>query len=816
MATQNPDSKKLSQNNTKMDTLEGPDSASLGIEGNEAYIKTPKDALAKAQNANKKMAEQQNLPKSSEGTETASKPTQRSPSAKVASPGNSSSKTKSNTNEDEEGSQERKLWMNMLNDTINQINEEKKEKDKQLTEAKNQMKEFIIKGIPRDNKHHQFVASEIQDLELRIAVLEKDKKEYTEEYREFVKAGMMQQDLEERIAVLEKKEKGYMQQTSPAKDPKEIVRKILKTVDITELEKGLQDPHSLLKTPGLQYDYQTSAGFARALFEAFDTNFDAFGKGIRDKNTCGIPLIASGIGDGKSRALTEIPRLLQEEYSVTEFTTFCVSFENGTSCSTLTPEEHIPIRILHHLAGRGDFNDFARENTKKGISLQSILEVIDQMKLLKPNVLLMVDGIHNIGKTPSENNDPMRILLREVIVGYVHSPHFIFPVCSCTASIDVLSALQDSTTQKFWIPLPMMFVIPKVNGKQIDVTEKQFRVMGGHGRSLEILQEIKEKNLEQPLDDNQLFIEVKNIMINRKSGFSTLYSDDEITALLRGSFCHTSYNPMNVNSNVMANKESKHISKYLKHGLLTVADDGRLRVAPIWLLLNTKQEDGHILQAWSGPVPVSSEEWEKFGAWFRMFLSKVHPQGETSLADFHKGMLWAKNFECPNFENITVRGVIKSKGRISTKSEHKAGSIINNNDGVQEGNWIISTGSVTNIDLSKCKTVVRNGDNAPAGDVFLSLKSGDSIFNEVQQQKLYNKTPFPKREEQFLNFVNNELNKSVGDNDVMLFMTTGSFPQNWQETLSGKRVGVVHKDNFHEYFGPFAPFWITGEQGIRE
>ena len=789
MATQNPDSKKLSQNNTKMDTLEGPDSASLGIEGNEAYIKTPKDALAKAQNANKKMAEQQNLQKGSEGTETASKPTQRSPSAKVASPGNSSSKTKSKRNEDEEGSQERKLWMNMLNNTINQINEE----DKQLTEAKNQMEEFIIKGIPRDNEHRQFVASEIQYLEGEIAYLKEKEKEYTE----CAKAGMMKQ----------------------TKDPKEIVRKILGTVDITELEKRLQDPHSLLKTPGLQYDYQTSDGFATALFKAFDTNFDAFGKGIRDKNTCGIPLIASGIGDGKSRALTEIPRLLQEKYSITEFTTFCVSFENGTSCSTLTPEEHIPIRILHHLAGRGGFNDFARENSKKGISLQSILEVIDQMKLLKPNVLLMVDGIHNIGKTSSETDDPMRILLREVIVGYVHSPHFIFPVCSCTASIDVLSALQDSTTQKFWIPLPMMFVIPKVNGKQIDVTEKQFRVMGGHGRSLEILQEIKEKNLEQPLDDNQLFIEVKNIMINRKSGFSTLYSDDEITALLRGSFCHTSYNPMNVNSNVKANKESKHISKYLKHGLLTVADDGRLRVAPIWLLLNTKQEDGHILQAWSGPVPVSSEEWEKFGAWFRMFLSKVHPQGETSLADFHKGMLWAENFECPNFENITVQGVIKSKGQISTKSEHKAGPIRNNNDGVrtgQEGNWIISTGAVTKKPISDWKTVVQNADNAPAGDVFLSLKSGDSIFNEVQQQKLYTKTQITKGEGPFLNFVNDELNKSVGDNDVMLFMTTGSFPQNWQETLSGKRVGVVHKDNFHEYFGPFAPFWITGEQGSRE
>ena len=189
-----------------------------------------------------------------------------------------------------------------------------------------------------------------------------------------------------------------------------------------------------------------------------------------------------------------------------------------------------------------------------------------------------------------------------------------------------------------------------------------------------------------------------------------------------------------------------------------------------------------------------------------MFLSRVHEDGgETiGLKDFHKGMLWVDDSNPPTFNNVPVTRVLQSKCKVSTKSESKAEEIKKES---QAGSWNIKVES-KEVDIKDGKSIVINAKGASAGDSFIPLTNlQGEIFTEVYQQKLYLKTVFPKSDERFLDFAMSEIHKAVGDNDVLIFSTQAEFPSSWESLLKGKLVGVVHRSNFNDYFGPFTAFW---------
>ena len=602
------------------------------------------------------------------------------------------------------------------------------------------------------------------------------------------------------------------------KKPREIVADILNKVSEENLRKKLSNPHVLVSSIGSKWDYQENGGFKKELCKTFGNNLNKFNsKENLDKNSSPVPLLVCGIGEGKSRALQEAPKMLkklaEDSKTFSQVLVFQVTFENGTPVDKkLNTREQVPLRILYHLSDQTiSYSQFEIANGNQGLTLGDVLDYLAKDNDKPSAVLLMIDGVHNLAGKPMKlpEDDPLRIFLCNVVSGdYIlcqRRGHFIFPLCSCTASIMAIEALKQSSTEKAWIPLPKLIIVPLVNGKQIRITQDQLSVMGGHGRAVEVLAEIIANNTEQSMTDIQLYSEVAEQLSSNKSGFGG-FESDHVTALLKACFLRDTLIPGRDDANIPVGEDKQlHVSTFTQHGLLRI-ENQKLIIAPIWLLMNKKQKNGHILQGWQGATPVSEVQWEQFGAWFRMFLSRVHKNGgETmSLKDFHKGMLWADDSNPPTFNNVLVTHVLQSKFKISTKSESKAEEIKNES---QAGSWNIKVES-KEVDIKDGKSIVINAKAASAGDSFIPLTSSQGeIFTEVYQQKLYLKIVFPKSDERFLDFAMSEIHKAVGDNDVLIFSTQAEFPSSWESLLKGKLVGVVHRSNFNDYFGPFAAFW---------
>jgi hypothetical protein len=95
------------------------------------------------------------------------------------------------------------------------------------------------------------------------------------------------------------------------------------------------------------------------------------------------------------------------------------------------------------------------------------------------------------------------------------------------------------------------------------------------------------------------------------------------------------------------------------------------------------------------------------------------------------------------------------------------------------------------FDVQKGQFFILNAPNAPYGDAFCGLDTAE--INEVHQYKFYKKN--------FLNrnsFVS-ERQKAASTEDFFLLITTCKF----RETLP-KNSGIVHAENWRDYFGPFA------------
>ena len=247
----------------------------------------------------------------------------------------------------------------------------------------------------------------------------------------------------------------------------------MKNVSEEDLQKKLSNPRVLVSSSGSEWVYQENGGFKEKLCKTFVNNLNKFnGKEQLDKNSSPIPLLVGGFGEGKSRALQEAPKMLkklaEDAKTFSQVLVFQVTFEDGTPPDMkLDAREQVPLRILYHLSDQTvDYRQFEASYGNKGLTLGDVLDHLAKDNGKPSAVLLMIDGFHNLDENPIElpTDNPLRTFLCNVVIGeYILGQRdFIFPLCSCTAHITAIQALQQSGGERAWIPLPKLITVPEI------------------------------------------------------------------------------------------------------------------------------------------------------------------------------------------------------------------------------------------------------------------------------------------------------------------------------------------------------------------
>ncbi|CAG8496294.1 2897_t:CDS:1 [Acaulospora morrowiae] len=211
----------------------------------------------------------------------------------------------------------------------------------------------------------------------------------------------------------------------------------------------------------------------------------------------------------------------------------------------------------------------------------------------------------------------------------------------------------------------------------------------------------------------------------------------------------------------------------------------------LWIFVEISREGGDpLLRDWEfddygeqrallNPItslqPKSWQSFERFVASFRCIKSAVIEEDELiNISEVHGGARLNGDIE---FKNHNLRLEI-AKHHTDTKSKNLTANVECYN---------------STVDVRQFKHCIINAPTSPYGDSFLSLdQPGTESPNEVHQFKLRKKAVSKKEYQE-------EREKSASENDFFILFTTANC-----NIEIPKRSGIVDKNTFTSYFGPFA------------
>ncbi|KAG7375252.1 hypothetical protein PHYPSEUDO_002252 [Phytophthora pseudosyringae] len=177
---------------------------------------------------------------------------------------------------------------------------------------------------------------------------------------------------------------------------------------------------------------------------------------------------------------------------------------------------------------------------------------------------------------------------------------------------------------------------------------------------------------------------------------------------------------------------------------------------------------------------------EHFVAFYRRVKSIAFCGIPVALSEFHAGARFGE-IDGIRIKEPSPRTVVKAINQHDTKSVSDGSACFTNLDG--------------DVKLFEMKTIVINGDSASAGDLFMRVRlivGNEQVqCNEVIQCKLLQ----TKQKMSKATYEKEKAKAMKGSSDVFLLITSAELADCF---ALPPRCGIVSKDEFVQYFGPFA------------
>ncbi|CAG8628264.1 11632_t:CDS:2 [Paraglomus brasilianum] len=578
-------------------------------------------------------------------------------------------------------------------------------------------------------------------------------------------------------------------------------------------------PMPLLYSSGLQWNYQLDQSLHETLQTELLRHYQHHKNGERDKNYIPIYLFISGPGIGKSRNAMEFHHTMVECASkdselrsrLENAWVFNISYENGNSLRISEQDTYLAVgtRMFLQLSSGEKTLDHIIGNYEPPPpwDVLALIAKYEDKKLEDATVILVIDGLHN---TMSDRNDGLNknssFYKTLTNIGDLSLwKTFVISCCTATTAGPIENFIAESSRKHVFLPVSSLKPPTVTHGgiaKDVfDISNPIIRLLvsdcGGHGRALEVLQDLLLQDDINNFNISDLMGSLRNTLENLyKKAFS--YTSDEAKQIVQAVLtCKLLdlYQPIEIKSTLTPDKVTcTGMFRFEKVGN---SNYGFLTMPYVWLWIMVGQftdRDDPQLQHWQfndykehlskndKSLAIGYYSWqnfEHFNASFRCLKSRMLNEGEiTSISEIYHGANLNGNIRFKN-HHLQLDTASQQVDTRSTRSN--------------SGQWYVECEHDT-VDVRECTHYIINGVSAPYGDAFLGLDTPGGA-NEIHQYKFLNiNSTFTQKN------YNDERKKLASKDDYFILITT-------KDNLNFElphNSGIVYKQNWDTYFGPFA------------
>ncbi len=610
----------------------------------------------------------------------------------------------------------------------------------------------------------------------------------------------------------------------------------------------LKPAYPFVGTPGGEWVYQKSDTVLEQLGDELPKHHALWCDRKKDKSHP-LFLALSGPGTGKSRLLDELPDLARDAVdarareakardaveakqhlardaieaeradlaaveanrladlaaTLADAHVFSVSFENGSRPAGDGSEGDdanllIGTRMMWQFADqlRMSFDEFQHKRQYRISDALKELERLTGKPRHEQAVFLLVDGLQRLQHELQSKTSVLAGAITSVCNIVNAGPEFVVGVLAATVHVPINHFLSNSPQTRVFLQPPAVdgaFLVEKYGadepGLRLLVGD-----MGGHGRALELLEEVVREHPSRPLPLAKVANKLYHKLIGKYDNWiakSTALFGPVVTAVLaRSPFMHE----LDTVADGIAVEEVLGLGLVRWAGPNTPLD---LSYVALWLMATDEQKLDLMLGDYESVEASLLQKngrrdwraWERLVASFRGLKSVAFAGEDVKLSDLHAGALLS---DAAKRTDVRVRVRCQRVVEAVSKQNASAGNV-KTTDGEE-------------VDMSSGEFVALNAHGAAAADVWsrvdivpaeeggVATQVSEAIACRRRKQKLDEKS-FDKEREKACS----------GDDDVFIFFQAGPVADDVKERVESddqRRLVVVGEKQMSAYFGVFA------------